>query len=144
MEQLAEIMFGFVVKDSLPLRERIAEGVRRHFDFIAQNPDLPLFMLNELRRNPESIRAVLQAKRGRVAELIAEMQAAIDANADAGVCCRMSALMLVIDIVSLNVFTFIGMPMIGTLIDEVAGDREEFLRAKREENVTAILKRIDP
>ena len=39
----------------LPLIERLRNGIERHFDFIAANPDLPRFIVNEVFARPEPV-----------------------------------------------------------------------------------------
>ena len=40
----------------LPLMARIKDGIERHFDFIAANPELPLFIVNEIFARPSRYR----------------------------------------------------------------------------------------
>lgn len=44
MSQTVLSAFG---EPGLPLAERLRNGIGRHFDFVAENPDLPRFIVNE-------------------------------------------------------------------------------------------------
>ena len=55
MSQSVLTAFG---QPDLPLQERIRDGVESHFDFIAANPDLPRFIVNEVFSRPERYEAM--------------------------------------------------------------------------------------
>ena len=48
IEKMYKVMFAVFVEDDRPFSERLAEGVGRHFDALAENPLLPRFVLNEI------------------------------------------------------------------------------------------------
>ena len=50
--------------------------------------------------------------------------------------------MLLVDIVSLNVFLFIATPILQGALGGLFGSREEFFRMRREENVRTILTKL--
>ncbi|EKC60388.1 TetR family transcriptional regulator, partial [human gut metagenome] len=50
MSQTVLSAFG---EPGLPLAERLRNGIGRHFDFVAENPDLPRFIVNEVFARPE-------------------------------------------------------------------------------------------
>ena len=70
------------------------------------------------------------------------LQADIDHAAERGDIERVDAKMLLISIMSLNIFTFIAYPFMEPLMGELMADRERFLTARKAENVETILKRI--
>ena len=55
MGQTVLAAFG---RQKLPLLERLKEGIEPHFDFIAANPDLPRFIVNEVFSRPERYEAM--------------------------------------------------------------------------------------
>jgi len=61
-EQIAEVMLrklAPVFDEKLPLEEKIRFFFREHIAFLQQNPGLPGFILNEVNRNPERIRKLM-------------------------------------------------------------------------------------
>src|SRR6202000_2667967 len=50
------ISFSFL-EESTPLDHKIEKIATLYIDFLSQNPDLPLFILNELRNNPTQLAA---------------------------------------------------------------------------------------
>ena len=52
-ETMSHSMFAIMGDPSLPIVERIKGGIEAHFDFVAQNPLLPRFVINEIISRPE-------------------------------------------------------------------------------------------
>jgi hypothetical protein len=50
--------------------------------------------------------------------------------------------MLFINVMSLNVFTFIAYPLLETAMGDLIADRESFLAARKAENIEVIMCRI--
>ena len=48
IELLDRLVFSAFDDDSFPLAERLSRGIAAHFDFIADNPGLPAFMITQL------------------------------------------------------------------------------------------------
>lgn len=153
-----EKLFGRVLSDKLsslakiilikfdenrPLDECIRGAVESHFDFICANPSLPRFMVCEVFPNP----ALLDIVREKIGEVsgstIRALQKKIDNEASQGKCRWVDAMSMIIDIVSLNVFPILAIPMItriGAEIREI--DINKLLEMRREENVNTILRKI--
>ena len=142
MQQMSGVMTTVFVAGNMPLAERVRRGVEQHFDFIAANPDLPRFIAQEVYAHPER-HAIMQSQLLSVADrLIGDMQRNIDESAAAGLTDPIDARMLILDIVSLNIFTFICFPIVQPMLGNLAIDREAFLAKRRVENVEVILRRI--
>lgn len=142
MRQVGGIMSTVFVNGDMPLEERVRLGVERHFDFVAANPDLPRFIVQEVYSHPEHSEAMQSQLSAMAAEMLDNMQKNIDDSADAGLTARIDARMLILDIVSLNIFTFICFPIAQPMLGDLAADREAFLAKRRAENVEVILRRI--
>ena len=141
-KQIGGIMSSVFVAGDMPLMERVRLGVERHFDFVAANPDLPRFIAQEVYSHPER-HAIMQTQLASMAaELLKDMQKNIDDSADAGLTTRIDARMLILDIVSLNIFTFICYPLVQPLLGNLGTDREAFLAQRKAENVEVIMRRI--
>lgn len=120
-----------------PLMERLEDGIRNHFDFLAANPELPGFIVREIGKSNLVIGDLLKQKG---LPIIAQTQQDLDALAAEGKIAKMDAVHLLLDIVSQNVFPFVIRPV----AKEVLGKEKtnEVLLAIREENVTIIKKRL--
>ena len=142
INMLGDIVLSAIGDDNLPLEERIRQGVERHFDFISSNRDLPKFIVNEILTRPERIEMVESGIQNIVNNLLGNLQHEIDEYAAKGLCRQVDARMLLIDIVSLNVFPFMAAPIVSGAIGNSYGDYDEFLAVRKKENVETILNKL--
>ncbi|MBE5032596.1 TetR/AcrR family transcriptional regulator [Gallalistipes aquisgranensis] len=126
----------------LPLVERLRKGIENHFDFVVENPGLPRFIVNEVMSRPERHEAFKRRIGYLLGAVVEGLQHELDEAADRGETERIDVRMLMLDIVSLNIFSFIAMPIIEPLVGDLAADRETFYRLRKAENVEVILRRI--
>ena len=141
-ETMSHSMFAIMGDPSLPIVERIKGGIEAHFDFVAQNPLLPRFVINEIISRPERY-DVLNKRVGAIIDNVYRgLQSEIDRSAERGEIERVDIKMLFISIMSLNVFSFIAYPFMEPLMGELMADRERFLAQRKAENVETILRRI--
>ena len=142
ISMLADILLSAIGDANLPLEERIRQGIERHFDFISANRDLPRFIVNEVLSRPEQIDTMKGNIQNIVNELLDNLQQEIDEYAAKGLCRQVDARMLLIDIVSLNVFPFMAAPIVYGAIGDSYGDYDEFLAIRKKENVETILNKL--
>lgn len=139
---LAETFFVSFDSDR-PLEENVRGAVEKHFDLIMANPLLPRFMVCEVFANP----ALSEMTAGKIAAIagqaIVGLQQKIDEISAKGECRPVSVVSLMMDIVSLNVFPVLAMPMIRRIGDKLPVDEvDDILRRRREDNVQTILRKI--
>lgn len=144
VSEMRRVMLGFIDNEELPLLRRIELGVRRHFEFLMNNPQLPLFIINELRRKDSKVAKFMEISKDTANDIQASLQSAIDAAASKGECRRMDARTLMLDIISLNVAPFVGAPLIDCIFAIGPEKRHEFLPERLEENVKTILNKLQP
>lgn len=143
MRMMGESVLSAFGQPGLPLEERIRGGVEQHFDFIADNPDLPRFIVNEVFSHPERYAAMQTRLSFMANRLIVDLQRDLDAAAARGELETLDVRMLILDIISLNIFPFIAYPIIEPVLGYAAeGGREQFFAQRRKENVEVILRRI--
>lgn len=123
------------------LLDRIKSGMEQHFDFLAQNPDIPRFIINEMSSNPKYKDTHAEMMRS-VGSAIAGMQDEINELADKGAIEKINISDLILDIVSMNVFVFIIIPGIQKFIINPLVPQEEFLARRKKENVEVIMRRL--
>ena len=141
-ETVSHSMFAIMGDPSLPIVERIKGGIAAHFDFVAQNPLLPRFVINEIVLRPERY-DVLYKRVGLIVETIyRDLQHEIDRLAERGEIERVDIKMLFVSIMSMNIFTFLAYPFMEPIMGELMADRERFLAARKAENIETILRRI--
>src|SRR5258708_9198258 len=105
------ISFNFL-EQGISLDQKITRVVTMYIDFLSQNPDLPLFILNELRNNPEQLAANIDVEIGSTrTEFFGQLKAA----AAAGQIGDLNPFHVMANLVGLTVFPFIGRPILPKL-----------------------------
>lgn len=141
-ETMSRSMFAIMGDPSLPIVERIKGGIEAHFDFIAANPLLPRFVINEIISRPERYKLLYKRVSDVIDNVYCDLQFEIDRSAERGEIEWVDVKMLLISILSLNIFTFIAYPFMEPLMGELMADREGFLAVRKAENIETILRRI--
>lgn len=140
---MSQSLIAILGDPTLPIVERLRVGIGAHFDFVAENPKLPRFVINEIVSRPERY-DVLYKRVGSVVDNVYNgLQADIDRAAERGEIERVDVRMLLISIMSLNIFTFLAYPFMEPLMGELMANRERFIEARKAENIATILKRIE-
>lgn len=125
----------------IDLRDRIREIIELHFDFLKTHPDLPHFLINEMRSNPQLIKILREKVGDTLRGTFATIQTEIDEYVAKGIMKPISAFDLFLDIVSLNVFTFISLP----IFRHIAYDEEkeqQLIENRKKEIIQTINHRI--
>lgn len=144
MSLVRDIMLGSMSDTNKPLFDKVRDTVAQHIDFIAANPDLPRFMVNEVFYNPERLKYVSELMQSHAPLLVANLQHEIDDLAARGECRKVDARMLLLDIVSLNIFSFMAAPLVNTLMGTTPDDMAAFVEARKRENTDTILRKLKP
>ena len=76
--------------------------------------------------------------------MIAELQRQIDEAAANGNFRKVDARMLIIDIASLNIFSYMASPLINAILDNCMEDSERFLAQRKKENFDTIMRKLKP
>ena len=103
-----------VLNDDSSIEDKIRKFTSNYISFVSKHPFLPNFVLQELNRNPEF---VLKLKDKKVFPSLAKFKNQVDSEVEKGNLKPISAEQLFINIMSLNIFPFIGKPLIKALID---------------------------
>ncbi len=140
---LREILTGFFRDDDVDLFYRLRLGIERHFDLVAANPDLPMFVLREAQRDSGILKRMVETEFSRLPEMLGDLQLQIDEGARRGENAKADALMLIIDIVSLDLFAVMSVPLVKT-IQGPSVDINAYLKMRKEEIITTIMKRLKP
>ena len=141
-ETMSHSMFAIMGDPSLPIVERIKGGIEAHFDFVAQNPLLPRFVINEIISRPERYDVLYKRVGAIIDNVYRGLQSEINRSAERGEIERVDIKMLFISIMSLNIFTFLAYPFMEPLMGELMVNRERFLAERKAEKIETILRRI--
>lgn len=142
MRLMGESLLTTFGQPGLPLPERLRNGIASHFDFIAANPDLPRFIVNEVFARPERY-AIMQQRIQKIVDfLITDAQQAMNEAVARDEMEQMDIRQLMLDIISLNVFPFIAYPIIEPIFGDMTNDRSRFFELRKAENIEIIMRRI--
>lgn len=141
---LRDIMLASLGDPTIPLFDKIKSAIETHQDFIAANPELPRFMINEVLSRPDRMPKVIEQLKHHTPLVVQSLQRQIDEYADRGLCRRVDAGMLMLDIVSLNIFPFSARPMVNALLGGMMENPQAFVEARKKENVETIMRKLQP
>lgn len=139
---LKNALFGSFTHKDAPLEEIINNIICSHLDFIAANPDLPRFIVGEIFCNPERTVAFVDSLKKNVPSFISFVQEKINNGVKAGICRNVDAKMLMLDIVSLNIFPYMAAPAVNAALSGCMDKPEEFLAQRKKENFETIMRKI--
>ena len=142
MRNAGNIMQAVFVLGDMPLMERVKRGVEQHFDFIAANPNLPRFVIQEIYSHPERHEIMRSQVLPITKDWLCDLQRHIDESAATKATEWIDARMLLLDIVSLNLFAFIGYPFVSLMFDGLVTDKKVFFEKRKAENVELIMRRL--
>lgn len=146
MEEKVKQLQGSVIvvleMEGMTVVEKLVEMIVRHFNFLCQNPDLPRFVINEVIANTEYIDKMKKENLPVLQDLIGRLQRDLDEAARRGEVRQVDAATLLMDILSVNIFSFIVIPILATANPDM--DFQAFYNARCQENVKLILNRINP
>lgn len=122
-EQEVGSLFGnliAIISSDMPLFEKIEKIVALDIDRLTQFPSLPIFVLNEMSRNPEFV--LKRLKKADMGKVMAGFQKQINNEIRKGNVRKITAEQLFINIQALSIFPFLARPMIKGLLqlDETA------------------------
>jgi AcrR family transcriptional regulator len=102
------ISFNFLEQNNT-LDQKITMIVTMYIDFLGQNPDLPLFILNELRNNPEQLAANIGSEVGSArSKFFGQLKLA----AEEGKIGDLNPFHLMANLIGLSVFPFVARPIL--------------------------------
>ena len=111
--------------ETLTMEERIGKVVNAYIDFLTEFPDLPLFILNEIRSNPSKIAAKINEEVGPARSQF--FKQLTDAKRDGKT--ALDPFHFVANLVGLTVFPFVSRP----LLQRVTNVTDEQFKAHMEE-----------
>lgn len=126
--------------------ESLRERMGMYFDFIEANKQLPFMVINELVTNSERRQAFCEELRTNpmYIQLYRQFDNEIRQEVVAGHICPIDTADLYMDIFSLTICTFITLPIYRLLFQLDREAERQYIRRRKEELTTTILKRLRP
>lgn len=105
MIQFVQGMKGIFHNESISLVDKVSLVVENYIELLAANPDLPLFVLSEIRANPEKFAAKLDVKK---ALLNSHFYSQVKTETNG----KVNPIHVFMNIMGLTLFPFIAAPML--------------------------------
>ena len=139
---LDELLASFhpVMKKDAPFWETLESGISTHFDFLMKHPELPTFILDTMRFNPE----LLESYKPRIRETLLRIAgfhfSIIKDEIAAGKIREVDPDQLLLDIITLNLSAFIMLPPARKVFTEISDTRNRQILENRKKEIIALIK----
>ena len=141
MSEVVPLLTHLFGNSDLPLVERIEKTISVHFDFVATNPDLPRFLINEILTYKERC-DLFYSKVAHFLYLFNNLQREVNEAAARGEVEQFNVLLLFQSIISLNIFPSLMANMIENLMSNNEQSMKEIFAQRKAENIELIMRRI--
>ena len=131
-------LFIDIFDKELPFEQTMRLLVETQFDFVAQNVRLPRFILNEIMTNKENRDLLIEVLMPKFSVIFMKMTTFFNNEIEKGTIRPISLLNLMMNVLSMNVASFVALPVLEELVNN-GNSVEELLRERRESNVQFIL-----
>ena len=134
------LLFSFTM--DLPFLEKIKKGIEDHFDLLAKNPGLPNFIFNEIAHDDRLRTLFVNVIKEKANAIRDSLKQEIDNEVEKGTIRYIDAYDLLFSIVSLNIFVFIGKPLVLGILELDEDQFLRFLEHRKQVNVEIIFNKI--
>jgi len=132
--------FAPVLDENHSLEEKIRFFFQEHISFLQRNPRLPVFLMNELNRNPERIKKLIQNL--DVNKLWSTLEKQHKEEFVKYNITRETIPQLMTSIAALSVFPFIAKAIISGLMEKMGYNFNEYLEARKKYAADFVIKAI--
>jgi AcrR family transcriptional regulator len=122
--------FAPVLDENLSLEEKIRFFFREHIAFMQKNPRLPSFVLNELHRNPERIRKLIQNI--DINKLWTTLEAQHKEELKRYNITKENIPQFMTTVAGMSVFPFVARPVIASIMGKMGYDFDNYLEERKE------------
>lgn len=146
IDMLSQALTISLGNDDEPFAESLTGAITTHFKFLRANPELPHFIVAEVFYNQELLQIIKDKFIRVIAGIVARLQQKIDAAVARGECRPLAARDLLFDIVALNIFPILGMPVVENMLGFFPGinDIDKLLDWRLNNTIDTILRKIKP
>jgi AcrR family transcriptional regulator len=142
-ERIATQLVGLLIMafdGEAPFFEKLKKGIELHFDCLCDRIDLPMFVLREVIQKKDRRESFLKQVFPYARRILAKMHGDIKKEIKKGTIRPIKARNLLLNIASLNVFSFIGAEVFFDTKDENNAEvLKEFLKDRKQNNVDTII-----
>ena len=126
--------------------ENLTKTIEMHFDALTKDKKLPIFVLNEIKNNDNNnvLDIIREIFRNKISFLLTKLDAILQEEIKAKRIREISALDLVLTIVSLNIFVFLAYPIVDYVLSVNEKGVELIIQQRKKEIVNTILNSLRP
>lgn len=122
--------FAPVLDENLTLEEKIRFFFREHIAFMQKNPGLPSFILNEIHRNPDRIRKLIQ--RIDIEKLWTTLEAQHKEELKRYNITKENIPQFMTTVAGMSVFPFAAKPIISGIMEKMGYNFDEYIEERKE------------
>lgn len=130
--------------DAGTFEEKLHRKIGAHFDMLRKNPKLPFLIVNELLTNPSRIDLFRESLTVHISGVIAQIETELQQEIAQGRIRPISASDLLMNVLSLDVFLFLSLPLTTRLLRIPEKQREQFVEHRKEEIITTVIQSLRP
>jgi AcrR family transcriptional regulator len=132
------------VEENISFEEKVRKKVEIQYDILKANPKMPFLFFNELNTNPKRLN-LLKEKIGNLTKsFFLQMENELRVEIEKGTIRPMTAMNLMLTILSLNLVLFLASPVLKVITDMTDTEFQSLIESRKRENVTVILKSLRP
>ena len=124
--------------------EKLTRQIEAHFDIIAQNPKIPLLIINEITTNPQRIKALHKSIGEYPASIIRKVNEELEEAIAQGEVRPITVLDLILTVLSLNVLPQLLRPILEEVMPLPPEEVQKLIARRKEENVKLIINSLRP
>lgn len=137
-------VFLSVGNDEQRFQDKIRRKIEAHFDILRGNPRLPFLLFNEISTNNKRLEKIRKNLGDVPTNLLSNLDAELNELYNKGEIQKITAVDLMMSIISLNAIMFIADPIVRVMTNSTDEEYVQLLDRRREENVRTILARLYP
>ncbi|MDR1181096.1 MAG: TetR/AcrR family transcriptional regulator [Bacteroidales bacterium] len=143
--QLLNHAFSFALEQNISFIEKIKSAIEAHFDFLLENPKLPLFIINEVMANPERKIMFKKLFAPKIGKILTMLEKEMKEEIEKGTIRNISPADLLLHIGSVNATSILPHIIMSENSNHKWNKKElAFWQQKRAENVEFVLRGISP
>ena len=138
-------IFENIWEKDLPFNETLRLFIEEQFNFVAKNPQLPRFILNEVISNETNRNLLFEVLAPKVSVIFQKFNERLIHEVLSGRVRPITLPNLMMNIFSVNIAVFVALPMLQKIFPVTGDDAlTNFLNERRESNVQFILNALKP
>ncbi|MGV8813823.1 MAG: TetR/AcrR family transcriptional regulator [Gelidibacter sp.] len=130
---------NIILNDDSSIEDKIRSFTFNYTTFMMKHPYLPNFIIQELNRNEDF---VLKLKENTGFPNLEKFKAKVDAEINQGLINPIDAEQLFVNIIALNIFPFLGKPLVKAFTDKDEKTYKEFVERRKTEVADFIINSI--